>query len=148
MILANFKHIVNKASSVTSLGEAELNYSKIQAFNSKYEIYEGIQHGKNVKKILQYAIQDNNILLGNAQKDASTIDRCINIRSNHPSVLNSFSSNASMISALTTRAYGFRYAENIEEIARVINPARKYRISYSYSVENSYIWEIHIDSPN
>lgn len=147
LIISIGMYIVNKTNSITNLGEAELNISKIQAFNSKYETYEGIQHGKNVKKVLQYAIQDNNILLGDSQRAASTIDRCLNIRSNHPSILSAFSSNASMKSALTTRSYGVRYAENIEQISRVINPKGKYKLSFSYSTANGYIWEIHIDFP-
>lgn len=147
LIISIGLYIVNRTNSTMSLGEAELNYVKINAFNSKYETYEGIQQGKNVRKILHYAIQDNNVLLGNDQKSPSVINRCINIRSNHPKILEAFSSNASMISGLTTRDYGVRYAENIEQISGVINPAGKYKISFSYSVANGYIWEIHVDYP-
>lgn len=147
LIISIGLYIVNRTNGTILLGEGELNYVKINAFNSKYETYEGIQQGKNVKKILHYAIQDNNILLGKNQKSPSAINRCINIRSNHPKILEAFSSKASMISALTTRDYGVRYAENIEQIATVINPAAKYKIFFSYSVVNGYIWEIHIDNP-
>lgn len=147
LIISIGMYIVNKASATVDLGAAELNIIQIQTFNNKYEMHEGNCIGKVVKKVLQYAIQDNNLLLGDSQRSGDTIDRCINIRSTHPHVLNAFESNASMKAALTTRDYGVRYAENINQIARTIRPNSKYRLSYTYSALNSYIYEIHIDPP-
>ena len=113
--------------------------------SAKYETYEGLQSGSEVKTILNYAIEDNAKLEGEERK-WNTVNICINIRSNDKTILNLFK-DAETKRALTTRDYGVRYAENIRQIIKVIQNNRKYKIWYSYT-KSGYIWEIHIDTPD
>ena len=135
---------VVRANDTTDDASSMLNSREIRMHNAKYEPYEGLQSGSEVKTILNYAIEDNAKLEGEERK-WDTINICINIRSNDKTILNSFK-DAETKRALTTRDYGVRYAENIRQIIKVIQTNRKYKIWYSYS-KSGYIWEIHIDTP-
>lgn len=135
---------VVRTNDTTDDASSLLSSMEIRMHNSKYEPYEGLQSGSEVKTILNYAIEDNAKLEGE-ERNADTINLCVNVRSNDKTILDSFRS-SDMKKALTTREYGVRLAENIRQIIKVIQTNRKYKIWYSYS-KSGYIWEIHIDTP-
>lgn len=135
---------VVRTNDTTDDASSVLSSIEIRMHNAKYEPYEGLQSGSEVKKILNYAIEDNAKLEGE-ERNADTINLCVNVRSNDKTILDSFRS-SDMKKALTTREYGVRLAENIRQIIKVIQTNRKYKIWYSYS-KSGYIWEIHIDTP-
>jgi len=125
----------------------ELNGRSIQAFNSKYEVHEGICSGSTVKKVLTYVVNDNTELFNGSEKDAANIEYNLNVRSNDPDILDYFRGNSSMTQALNgSRSYGVRYPENILEIQQVIKSHKKYNLWYSYNKKTGYIWEVHIDA--
>lgn len=136
---------VVKANDTTDEASAMLSSIEIKMHNARYEVLEGLQSGRDVKTLLNYAIDDNN-KLGEDARIHETEKLCVNIRSNDTTILNAFKSNSEMKKALTTRDHGVRYAENIRQIIKVIQTNRKYKIWYSYS-KSGYIWEIHIDTP-
>lgn len=137
-------YVVNTSNSTSEAGSM-MSSLEIKTHNARYETLEGLQNGNNVKTLLGYAIDDNN-RLGEDARNRGTEELCVNIRSNDSTILNAFKSNSEIKSALTTRDYGVRYAENIRQIIKVIQTNRKYKIWYSYS-KSGYIWEIHIDTP-
>lgn len=137
--------LVNKGDASEDASET-LDAMNMQAFNSKYEAYEGMHFGSTVKKILTTVMNDNEKLFGDSQKSSETINLCLNVRSNHPDILEYFKSNSSMVEALTTRSYGVRYAENITLIQQAIKNSIKYKVWFSYNEKTGYIWEIHIDA--
>lgn len=114
---------------------------EIMSNNSKYEIYEGIKKGSDVKKLLDLACERNEELY----KKEDTIKYCVCIRTNVENILKKFSGNAEMKRGLNgTRYYGVRYPDNIKKISDCIENSRRYKIWFEYN-EAGYIWEIHID---
>ena len=111
--------------------------------NKQYELYEGINTGKVVKKLLEMASNNNQELY----KDSSNITNCVCIRSNIPSLIKHFSGESDMKSGLDgTRNFGIRYPENIARISKYIEPSQKYNIWFRYN-DAGLIWEINIDEP-
>ena len=143
LIIAMSLYIAKKNNSTID-SNTELDALEVQAHNSRYEVFKGVQSGSNVKAILNYAIEDNE-KMGADARISETEKWCVNIRSNDKDILEAFKSDSEIYRALTTRNHGVRYEENIQKISSAILPEKKYKISYSYT-EAGYIWEIHVDS--
>jgi len=123
-----------------SEGGRELDELKKTTLNNKYETITGIRSGTIVRAALENAIKDNEYLKN------ENVKRDINIRSNHPDILNAFRNESEMIRALNgNRDFGVRVASNITRIRNVIKTHEKYKLWFSY--KDGYIWEIHIDEP-
>ena len=78
---------VVRANDTTDDASSLLNSMEIRMHNAKYETYEGLQSGSEVKTILNYAIEDNAKLEGEERK-WDTINICINITSTYIFYLN------------------------------------------------------------
>lgn len=128
-------------SSLGNVGEAnsQAEAQAIQAFNSRFAIYEGTQSGTAVKNLLKEAIYVNS---GDDKSAAAIIDN-VGIHSSSREILNSIT-DSTMKHALTDRWYGVRYVTNIQQISDLIKRTGKYRISFEYN-EKGVIWQIHID---
>ncbi len=127
-------------SSNSDLNNVDSTLSEMERikFNLKYEQYQGIQSGKNVKLILNYAIDDNEYL------DDRDSTKGLNIRSNHEDFKKL---NQSWGGALDTRSYGLVYSSNIKKMRDTVKPHSKYKVWYNYT-NNGLIHEIHIDKPD
>ena len=143
VILISLGIIIVRNAGATIADTSAIDEIEIKKHNTRYEVLEGVQSGRTVKQILNYAIEDNESL-GDAARKPETEMITVNIRSNSDDILDAFRNNSSMYNALTTRAYGVRYVENIREVSNVVSYNKKYKIWFSYS-SIGWIWEIHID---
>ena len=129
--------IYNNSSSSNDDASKALNSLQITQFNQRYEQYEGIRSGSIVKKILDYAMDDNKYL-----NETRNPDDGINLRSNITEMINAF---PEWGDALTTRSYGVMYSSNISRFRDKIKTSKKYKVWYVYG-KNGLINEIHIDN--
>lgn len=133
-------YIYNVSNNTDNVSETATQMN-IMANNKKYELYEGIRSGGEVKRLLNMASQNNQELY----KDSKNIKYCVCIRTNIKEIIDKFSKRNDMTTGLNgTRAHGVMYPSNIKEIADCISSSQKYKIWFSYN-EYGYIWEIHID---
>lgn len=140
LIISLGMYIYSKSNNAD---EASSTMSKMAVMtnNEQFTLYEGIQNGGVVKKLLQTASQHNQSLY----ESDDTIEYCVCIRSNVDDLLAKFSNDAEILSGLNgSRDYGVRYPSNIAKVSSAISRSKRYKIWFSY---NKYgdIWEIHID---
>ena len=135
-------YIYNTSTDSMNVNETMAKLEIIEK-NHEYELYDGIRSGKDVKRLLEMACQNNKTLY----MESSTIQYCVCIRSNVSEILKEFSGNREMTRGLNgTREYGVRYPENIRDIEKVISETKKYNIWFKYN-DDGIIWEINIDEP-
>jgi len=137
LIISLAMMLLNRNSSMEN-ATTTLSSLEIAQFNQRYTQYEGIRSGSIVKKVLNYAMEDNKYL--DEERDANA---GLNLRSNIDELIKEF---PSWGNALTTRAYGVMYSSNIKKFRDKIRTSRKYKIWFSYD-KNGLVHEIHIDNP-
>ena len=132
----------NSGSLAASKANAQAESLNLTRFNNEYQMYEGNQKGSNVKGLMQKAASNNAELY----QRQDTIPDCVCIRTKSKGILNQIK-DAETKRGLTTREYGVRYPNNIQEISKYINLNKTYVVSFGYN-NKGYIWEIWINDIN
>ena len=141
LIISMGMFIYSKSNNIDETSGA-ISEMGVTVRNEQYLLYDGVQTGGVVGKLLSMAADNNRPIYDSLE----TIKQCICIRSDIPELLQKFQGDSEMVIALNgTRDYGVREPDNILKISKELSKSKKYKVWFTYN-EYGYIWEIHIDN--
>lgn len=129
------------ANKNTGIIKETVDSADLDIKNEKYIMYEGIQNGSNIKKLLRIAAEDNEVI----NESESLIDECVGIKSNSSKIIKKLKDKTLETTLTGGEEYGVVYPENIYALIDCINIKDKFDVSFNYSKRTGNISEILIN---